>query len=248
MIKVAVIGAKGRMGATVVEAATAAEDMEVVAQLDMGDAITPDTLNGAEVAVDFTRPDATEANVTALIEAGVNVVVGTTGWTDASRGRVAEKLAARGGDLGVLIAPNFALSAVFAMAFAAKAAPYFESAEVIEMHHPNKVDAPSGTSISTATAIAAARRAAGCAPMPDATETDELGTRGGKVDGVPVHAVRLRGLTAHEEILLGNPGEQLVIRTDSFDRFSFMPGVLLAVRHVAKNKGLVLGLDKLIEI
>ncbi len=242
MIRVAVTGAKGRMGSTVVAAVTGAPDMEVVAQLDAGDPITKKTVNGAQVAVDFSVPGVTEANVHALLDAGVDVVVGTTGWTEESYARV--RTHAQEACRAVLIAPNFAMGAVLAMKFAAMAAPYFESAEVIEMHHPGKVDAPSGTAVATARGIARARAEAGLGDMPDATEMDELGSRGGRVDGVPVHAVRLRGLTASEEILLGNEGEQLVIRTDSFDRVSFMPGVLLGVRRVIGRTGLTIGLDQ----
>ena len=197
--------------------------------------ITTESVNGAQVAVDFSIPSVTESNVHALLDAGVDVVVGTTGWTEESYARVREHAEAAG--RAVLIAPNFAMGAVLAMKFAAMAAPYFESAEVIEMHHPAKVDAPSGTAVATARGIAKARAEAGLGEMPDATETDELGSRGGRVDGIPVHAVRLRGLTASEEILLGNAGEQLVIRTDSFDRVSFMPGVLLGVRRVSRPYG-----------
>ena len=242
MIRVAVTGAKGRMGSTVVAAVTGAPDMEVVAQLDAGDPITKKTVNGAQVAVDFSVPGVTEANVHALLDAGVDVVVGTTGWTEESYARV--RTHAQEAGRAVLIAPNFAMGAVLAMKFAAMAAPYFESAEVIEMHHPGKVDAPSGTAVATARGIARARTEAGLGDMPDATEMDELGSRGGRVDGVPVHAVRLRGLTASEEILLGNEGEQMVIRTDSFDRVSFMPGVLLGVRRVIGRTGLTIGLDQ----
>ena len=220
MIRVAVTGAKGRMGSTVVQAVTDAPDMEVVALFDAGDEITPQSVNGAQVAVDFSIPSVTESNVHALLDAGVDVVVGTTGWTEESYARVREHAEAAG--RAVLIAPNFAMGAVLAMTFAALAAPYFESAEV----------------------IAKARAEAGLGAMPDATETDELGSRGGRVDGIPVHAVRMRGLTASEEILLGNVGEQLVIRTDSFDRVSFMPGVLLGVRRVIGRTGLTIGLDQ----
>ena len=243
-IRVAVTGAAGRMGSTVCQAVEQAEGLELVARLDVGDTISAETLNGADVAVDFTVPSVTEANVHALIDAGVDVVVGTTGWDEESYARVREHLERpEAAGRSVLIAPNFALSAVLAMRFAAMAAPYFESVEVIELHHPNKVDAPSGTAVATARAVAAARAAAGVAPSPDATESDPLGTRGGLVDGVRVHAVRLRGLTAHEEIVLGNPGEQLTVRTDSFDRSSFMPGVVLAVREVGSLQGLSIGLD-----
>lgn len=248
-IAVAVVGAAGRMGSTVCQAVQDADGLELVARLDVGDELTPANLNGADVAVDFTHPAVTEDNVHALIDAGVDVVVGTTGWTDESYERVREHLS-RPEAVGrsVIIAPNFALSAVLTMSFAAKAARYFESAEVIELHHPNKVDAPSGTAIATARGIAAARAEAGLGPVPDATETDPDGARGAVVDGVHVHAVRLRGLTAHEEVVLGNPGEQLTIRTDSFDRASFMPGVVLAVREVGAREGLTIGLDQLLNL
>lgn len=240
-IKVAVVGALGRMGRTVCAAVEGAPDMDLVARLDVGDEIDARTLEGVDVAVEFTVPATTEANVHALLAAGVDVVVGTTGWTDEALERVREAAKATG--RSVIIAPNYALSAVLAMSFAEKAATYFESVEVIELHHPDKVDAPSGTAATTARKISEVRRAAGVAVSPDATETDPLGARGAKVDDVRVHAVRLRGLNAHEEILLGNPGEQLTIRQDSFDRSSFMPGVLLAVREVGGRGGLTYGLD-----
>ncbi|MPV49572.1 4-hydroxy-tetrahydrodipicolinate reductase [Pseudactinotalea sp. HY160] len=251
-LRVAVVGARGRMGRQVCAAVTGAADLELVAEVDpsSGDPASGRTaeeiaaLAGAvDVAVDFTVPSVTEANVHALIEAGIAPVVGTTGWTEGSLDRV--RAALDGTGLGAVIAPNFALSAVLAMRFAAMAAPYFESAEVIELHHPNKVDAPSGTAMHTARGIASARARAGLDPMPDATETG-FEARGMDVDGVRVHAVRQRGLVAHEEILFGNPGEQLTIRTDSFDRASFMPGVLLAVRAVAGRPGLTVGLDPLL--
>lgn len=248
-IRVAVTGAAGRMGTTVCRAVEEAEGLELVARLDAGDPITAENLNGADVAVDFTVPAVAEANVHALIDAGVDAVVGTTGWTEESYARVREHLAEPGAaGRSVLIAPNFALSAVLAMSLAARAARYFESAEVVELHHPNKVDAPSGTAIATARGIAAARAEAGLGPVPDATQADPLGARGAVIDGVHVHAVRLRGLTAHEEIVLGNPGEQLTIRTDSFDRASFMPGVILAVREVGARPGLTIGLDRLLDL
>ena len=252
-LRVAVLGAAGRMGATVCRAVEEAADLELVARLDAGDPVDAGSLAGADVAIDFTVPAATEANVHAVLDAGAHAVVGTTGWDDASRGRVTEHLervnAARAGQdgLGVLIAPNFGLSAVLAMTFAAKAARYFESAEVIELHHPDKVDAPSGTARHTAAAIARARSEAGLAGMPDATETG-VEARGADVDGVRVHAVRLRGLVAHEEVLFGNVGEQLVIRQDSFDRVSFMPGVLLAVREVVSRPGLTVGLENVLDL
>ncbi|PFG19341.1 4-hydroxy-tetrahydrodipicolinate reductase [Serinibacter salmoneus] len=245
-IAVAVLGAAGRMGQTTVAAIEAAEDLELVASLDMGDDVA--ALAGvADVAVDFTVPSATEANVHALIDAGVHAVVGTTGWDEDALGRVREHLSRRA-DVGALIAPNFALSAVLAMKFAEMAAPLFASAEVVELHHPRKVDAPSGTAAHTARGIAAARARAGLGPMPDATEIDPGGARGADMDGVHVHALRMTGLVAHEQVFLSNPGELLTIRTDSFDRSSFMPGVLLAVRTVAGRPGLTLGLDGYLDL
>lgn len=246
-IKVAVLGAAGRMGSTVVEAVRAAPGLEVVASIDAGDDLSRLTDVGAQVAVDFTVPSVTEANVHALIDAGIHVVVGTTGWAEDSLGRVRDHLANRPG-VGVVIAPNFALGAVLAMTFAARAARYFESVEVIELHHPDKVDAPSGTARHTAAAIGAARAQAGVGPSPDATTTALDGARGADVDGIRVHSVRLRGLIAHEEILLGNTGELLTIRHDSFDRVSFMPGVLHAVRNVGARPGLTVGLEHLLDL
>jgi 4-hydroxy-tetrahydrodipicolinate reductase len=246
-IRVAVLGAAGRMGRTVLAAVEAAADLELVAGIEAGDDVTAVRSTGAQVAVDFTVPAVTEANVHALIDARVHAVVGTTGWTEDALARVRAHLAQVPG-IGVLIAPNFALGAVLAITFAARAARYFESAEVIELHHPDKVDAPSGTARHTAAVIAAARTAAGLGAIPDATSTGLGAARGADVDGVRVHSVRLRGLVAHEEILFGNPGEQLTIRTDSFDRVSFMPGVLLAVRGVGARPGLTVGLEQLLEL
>lgn len=246
-IRVAVLGARGRMGSHVVEAVNNASDMELVAQLDVGDDIPAELKETSpDVAVDFTVPDVTEANVNALIDAGVHAVVGTTGWDRDSLKRVETRLESQ--QLGVLIAPNFSLSAVLAMSFAQQAAKWFESAEVIELHHPDKVDAPSGTAVHTAQLIAAARDEAQMGQMPDATSTSLDGARGANVAGIPVHSVRLRGLVAHEEILFGGPGEQLTIRTDSFDRVSFMPGVLAAVREIGNKPGLTVGLDQLLEL
>ncbi|MGC5616172.1 4-hydroxy-tetrahydrodipicolinate reductase [Georgenia sp. Z1491] len=256
-IRVAVVGAAGRMGQQVVGAVRAAEDLELVAELDAGDDVAAGVREaGASVAVEFAVPSASRDNVRAILDAGASAVVGTTGWTDEALAEletyvseVNERRADAGEEpLGVLVAPNFALSAVLAMSFARQAAAYFESVEVVELHHPDKVDAPSGTALSTARGIAAARREAGLADSPDATETDPDGARGANVDGVHVHAVRLRGLIAHEEVLLGNPGEQLTIRTDSFDRASFMPGVLLAARQIGGRPGLTRGLDALLDV
>ncbi len=242
MINVAVLGARGRMGSTVVRAVEEAPDLALVAALDFEDSLAAASEAGADVAVDFTVPSSAEANVHALIEAGIHAVVGTTGWTDAALTRVREHCLSAPG-VGVLVAPNFALGAVLAMRFSAAAAAYFESVEVIELHHPDKVDAPSGTASHTAAGIAAARAAAGVAVSPDATTHDPDGARGAIVDGVHVHSVRLRGLVAHEEVLMGNPGEMFTIRHDSFDRVSFMPGVLLGVRNVGRHPGLTVGLE-----
>ncbi|KGM09202.1 4-hydroxy-tetrahydrodipicolinate reductase [Cellulomonas carbonis] len=244
-IKVAVLGAGGRMGRTVCDAVEAAPGLELVARLDHDDDVAGAAV--ADVAVDFTVPSATEANVHALVDLGVHAVVGTTGWDADSLARVERRLATQP-TVGVLVAPNFALGAVLAMVFAAKAARWFESVEVVELHHPDKVDAPSGTARHTAAAVARARRDAGLGPGPDATAQSLDGARGAVVDGVHVHAVRLRGLVAHEEILLGNPGEQLTIRHDSFDRVSFMPGVLHAVRTLPGRPGLTVGLENLLDL
>ena len=250
MVRVSVIGAKGRMGSHVVDAVCAAGDMELALTLDAGDDLSAVTPANTDVAVEFTVPSVSLGNVLALVAQGVDVVVGTTGWTEERLDRVREALAAAPrADQAVFIAPNFAISAVLADYFATVAARYFESAEVIELHHPTKVDAPSGTALHTAQGIAAARRAAGLGPVPDATETDG-GSRGQVVDGIHVHAVRLRGLNAHEEVLFGNAGEQLTIRADSFDRISFMPGVLLAVRTLdaGGHAGLTVGLDRFLDL
>lgn len=241
--KVAVVGAAGRMGSEAVKAVNTAADMDLVAALGQDDSLDVLVESGAEVMIDLTVPSATETNVRFAVEHGIHAVVGTTGWTEECLADL-EALLAEHPQVGVLIAPNFAIGSILATEFAAKAAKYFESVEVIEMHHPNKVDAPSGTAVHTAKKIAEARRAAGVGKSPDATETDKGGSRGAVVDGVNVHAVRLRGLTAHQEILLGDPGQQLVIRHDSFDRTSFMPGVLLGVRQVASHPGLTVGLDR----
>ncbi len=238
--KVAVIGAGGRMGATVCAAVDAADDLDLVGRFDVGDDLGG--LAGAEVVVEFSVPDASPANVAHCVEQGVHVVVGTTGWSQDRVATLSEQLADHPG-VGVLIAPNFALGAVLMMAFAARAARFYESVEVLELHHPDKVDAPSGTAARTADLVGAAREQAGLAPVPDATTSDPHGARGARVHGIAVHSVRLRGLVAHQEVLLGNPGELLTIRHDSFDRVSFMPGVLAAVRAVADHPGVTVGLE-----
>lgn len=235
------------MGGNVVRAVDAADDLTLVAALDMHDDVAAAAHAGAHVAVDFTVPGASEANVHALIDAGIHAVVGTSGWTQDALMRVEDHLKERP-ELGVLIAPNFALGAVLAMRLSAAASKYFESVEIIELHHPDKVDAPSGTASHTAAGIAAARAEAGVGPSPDATTHDPDHARGALVHGVRVHAVRLRGLVAHEEILMGNPGEQFTIRHDSFDRSSFMPGVLLGIRQVGLHTGLTVGLENFMDL
>ncbi|MBM7051296.1 MULTISPECIES: 4-hydroxy-tetrahydrodipicolinate reductase [unclassified Rothia (in: high G+C Gram-positive bacteria)] len=247
ILKVAVVGAGGRMGSEAVRAINTAEDMDLVAALGSGDSLQELVDAGAEIVVDLTVPSVTEKNVRFAVENGMHAVVGTTGW-DTERLENLRALLAENPQVGVLIAPNFAIGSILATEFAAKAARYFDSVEVIEMHHPNKVDAPSGTAVHTARKIAEARVNAGVGESPDATEHDEGGSRGAVVDGVHVHAVRLRGLVAHQEILLGDPGQQLVIRHDSFDRASFMPGVLLGVREVAQQPGLTHGLDGYLDL
>ncbi|MDQ0077349.1 4-hydroxy-tetrahydrodipicolinate reductase [Arthrobacter oryzae] len=246
-LAVAVLGANGRMGAEAVKAVEAATDMKLVAALGRSDSLDGLVNAGAQVVVDLTVPESTEANVRFAVEHGMHAVVGTTGW-DAARLNDLEELLGRNAGVGVLIAPNFALGSVLATAFAAKAAKYFESVEVIELHHPDKVDAPSGTAVRTAQLIAAERADAGIGASPDATTTELAGARGCDVDGIRVHSVRLRGLVAHQEVLLGGPGEQLTLRHDSFDRASFMPGVLLGVRNVAGYPGLTVGLDGYLDL
>jgi 4-hydroxy-tetrahydrodipicolinate reductase len=228
------------MGQQVVEAVSAAPDLELVAVIDVGDALS--ALDGCEVIVDFTTPDAVMATLEYCIGAGIHCVIGTTGFDDARLARVAGWCAGRP-EVGVLVAPNFGIGAVLMMQFAAQAAQYFDSVEIIELHHPDKVDAPSGTARHTADLITAARAAAGCEPMPDATTQELDGARGAVVGEVRVHSVRARGLVAHQEVILGGLGETLTIRHDSMDRTSFMPGVLLGVRQVAAHPGMTVGLD-----
>ena len=243
MINVAVLGAKGRMGAEVVKAVNRDSGMSLIAALDLGDSLNQLLGSGTHVVVDFTTPDSVMANLDFLINNGINVVVGTTGFDD-KKLAIIDGLCTANPSVGVLIAPNFAIGAVLMMEFAAKAARYFESAEIIELHHPEKVDAPSGTAARTAQLMSDARKAAGLKAMPDATTTALDGARGSKVGDVPIHSVRARGLVAHQEVILGGLGETLTIRHDSLDRAGFMPGVLLGVRSVIKHPGLTHGLDK----
>lgn len=241
-IRVGVLGARGRMGSEVCKVVAAADDLELVAQLDAGDDLSEFERAGVQVVVDFTVPEVVLQNLEWVIAHGMHAVVGTTGW-DEDRLNTVRGFLLSHPNVGVMIAPNFAIGAVLLMKFAEQAAQYYESVEIVELHHPNKVDAPSGTARTTATRIAAGRAAAGLGAQPDATTVALDGARGALVDGVPVHAVRLRGLLAHEEVLFGNVGETLTLRHDSLDRTCFMPGVLLAVRNIGGRPGLAYGLD-----
>ena len=246
-IKVAVLGAKGRMGTESVKAISAADDLELVASLDLGDSLDLLKSSGAEVVLDFTTPDSVMKNLEYAITNGINVVVGTTGF-DSKRIEEVKTLLAKNSKVGAIIAPNFGLGAVLMMQFAAKAATYFESVEIIELHHPEKADAPSGTATRTAELISDARSKAKKSAMPDKTSSGLAGARGAKVGDVPIHSIRLRGLVAHQEVLLGDQGETLSIRHDSIDRSGFMPGVLLAIRSVKTRSGLTFGLENLMDI
>jgi len=244
MIKVGVLGAKGRMGATVCAAVTNADDMELTAAADIGD--SRDQLASADVVVDFTSPDAVMDNLRWCVGHGTNTMIGTSGFDEDRLAEVRSWLAEAPG-VSVLVVPNFSIGAVLMMRFAAQAAPFFESVEVIELHHAGKVDAPSATAARTASLIAAARSDAGLGPAPDATTTALAGARGADVAGVRVHAVRLAGLVAHQEVLLGGHGEVLTIRHDSLDRSSFMPGVLAGIRAAGSlAPGLTVGLDTIL--
>jgi 4-hydroxy-tetrahydrodipicolinate reductase len=245
-MKVAVLGAKGRMGTETSAAIRDAKDLELVAQLDLGDSLDQLVTSGAQVVVDFTHPDAVMKNLEFAITNGINVVVGTTGFDDAKLAKLKTLLAANP-KVGALIAPNFALGAVLMMQFSQVAAKYFESVEIIELHHANKVDAPSGTAIRTAQMITDVRKQNSKAAMPDATKDGLAGARGATVGDVPIHSVRSHGYVAHQEVIFGDPGETLSIRHDSINRAGFMPGVLLGVREVVKHPGLTVGLEKFME-
>ncbi|MDQ4053100.1 MAG: 4-hydroxy-tetrahydrodipicolinate reductase [Actinomycetota bacterium] len=241
-IKVGVLGARGKVGSEVCRAVEAADDTELVAEIDADDDIDGLVTGGAEVVVDFTNPDVVMDNLEFCIDHGIHAVVGTTGFDegrlDILRGWLESTPAT-----GVLVAPNFSIGAILMMRFAAEAAPFYESVEVVELHHPDKVDAPSGTARRTAELVARARRDAGRPPVPDATSTGLDGARGADVDGVRVHALRVRGLVAHQEVVLGGLGETLTIRHDSMDRASFTPGVLTGVRQIRSRPGLTVGLE-----
>ena len=246
-IRVAVLGARGRMGLEVCRAIKATSDLELVAEIDLGDSLDLLKSSKAEVMVDFTTPESVMGNLKFAIETGIHSVVGTTGF-DKARIDSLKNLLAANPKVGLLVAPNFGLAAVLMMQFAATAARYFESAEIIELHHPEKADAPSGTATRTAELMSEAREKAKLAPMPDKTSKSLDGARGAKVGDIPIHSVRLRGLVAHQEVLFGEKGETLTIRHDSLDRSGFMPGVLLGVREVSKNPGLTVGLEHYLKL
>lgn len=244
-LRVGVLGARGRMGAEVCKAVNAAEDMELVAMVDAGDWLFNVSDAGADVVIDFTRPDVVMDNLHWCMDQGIHAVVGTSGFTPDRLAQLNTWLAAKP-ELGVVIAPNFGIGAVLMMRFAQQAARYFESTEIIERHHPNKVDAPSGTAMRTAELVAAARAEASMGAPPDATSQTVHGARGAEVDGIRVHSVRSAGSIAHQEVVFGAAGETLILKHDSVDRASFMPGVLLAARRVRSLPGLTFGLDSLL--
>jgi|SRR5437588_6876778 len=246
-IRVGVLGAAGRMGAETCRAVEAAEDLELVAGLGPKDDLGALVDAGAEVVVDFTTPDAVMGNLEFCVGAGLSCVVGTSGFDDDRLGTLRRWLAGQP-RVGVLVAPNFCIGAVLMMRFAAQAARFFESVEIVELHHPDKVDAPSGTARRTAELVAQARAAAGCPPLPDATTSSLPGARGAEVAGIPVHALRVRGLVAHQEVVLGGVGETLTVRHDSLNRASFMPGVLVGVRRVRDVPGLTVGLEAFLDL
>jgi 4-hydroxy-tetrahydrodipicolinate reductase len=245
MIRVGVLGARGRMGSEVVRAVEAAKDMEVVAAIDADDPLQALVDAGAQVVVDFTHPDVVLGNLEFCIANGIHCVVGTSGFDNEKLAAV-ERLLADRSDVGVLVAPNFGIGAVLLMRFSEIAARYYESAEIIELHHPRKADAPSGTAAHTARLIAAARE--GMDPMPDATTQEEPGARGAVVDGVRVHSLRISGMIAHQEVVFGGESETLTLRQDSLHRTSFMPGVVLGVREIVGRPGLAVGLDKYMDL
>jgi len=246
-IKVGVLGARGRMGATTVAAINETDDLELVAALDLGDDIAQLVSNGAQVVVDFTHPDSVMNNLEYAIRNGISVVVGTTGF-DSNKLETIKGWLAANPNVGALIAPNFGLGAVLMMQFAAQASKYFESVEIIELHHPNKADAPSGTAARTAELINEARASVNKEAMPDATTSGLEGARGATIGDVHIHSVRLRGLVAHQEVVLGELGETLTIRHDSIDRTGFMPGVLLGIRKVVATPGLTFGLEHFLDL
>jgi 4-hydroxy-tetrahydrodipicolinate reductase len=246
-MKVGVLGARGKVGSEVCRAVSAADDLALVAEVDADDELDTLVSSGAEAVVDFTHPDVVMDNLEFCIDHGIHAVVGTTGF-DQQRLDTLRGWLENAPGTGVLVAPNFSIGAILMMRFATIAAPFYESVEVVEMHHPTKADAPSGTARRTAELVAAARREAGLGPVPDATTTALEGARGVDVEGIRVHALRVRGLVAHQEVLLGGLGETLTIRHDSLDRVSFTPGVLVGLRAVASHPGLTVGLEHFLDL
>ena len=245
-MKVAVLGAKGRMGAETVAAIQSASDLTLSSALDLGDSLDQLIKTGTEVVIDFTHPDSVMKNLEFAINNCIHVVVGTTGFDDKKLSDL-KNLLSKNPKVGALIAPNFGLGAVLMMQFSQKAAQYFESVEIIELHHANKVDAPSGTAIRTAELITDARKQSKKSAMPDASKTIIPGARGAKVGDVPIHSIRSHGYVAHQEVIFGDAGETLSIRHDSINRAGFMPGVLIGVRNVATHPGLTIGLENYME-
>jgi 4-hydroxy-tetrahydrodipicolinate reductase len=246
-IRVGVLGALGKVGSEVCRAVEAADDTELVARIDADNELDDLVTSGAQVVVDFTHPDVVMDNLEFCLDHGIHAVVGTTGFDDDRLETLKGWLSDAPG-VGVLVAPNFSIGAILMMRFAATAAPFYESVEVVELHHPDKADAPSGTARRTAQLIAAARREAGSAPIPDATSSALDGARGADVDGIRVHGLRIRGLVAHQEVVLGGLGETLTIRHDSLDRASFTPGVLAGVRAIGSHPGLTVGLETFLDL
>jgi 4-hydroxy-tetrahydrodipicolinate reductase len=250
-VKIGVFGAAGRMGGEVCRAVVADPDLELAAAVDprLPDAplevsreglavgARPDAMAGVDVAIDFTVASSARANARWCADHGVHAVVGTSGLTDADVGELRAAFTAS----NCLVAPNFAIGAVLMIRLAELAAPFFETAEIIELHHDGKADAPSGTALHTAERLAAAS----AQWAPDPTRVEHVpGARGATgAGGIHVHSVRLRGIVAHQEILLGTTGQTLTIRHDSYDRTSFMPGVVLAAKRVADHPGVTVGLD-----
>jgi 4-hydroxy-tetrahydrodipicolinate reductase len=246
-IRVGVLGALGKVGSEVCRAVEEADDTELVARIDADDELEELVSSGAQVVVDFTHPDVVMDNLEFCLDHGIHAVVGTTGFDD-DRLETLRRWLDNAPGVGVLIAPNFSIGAILMMRFAATAAPFYESVEVVELHHPDKADAPSGTARRTAQLIAAARREAGSGPIPDATSSGLDGARGAEVDGIRVHGLRIRGLVAHQEVVLGGLGETLTIRHDSLDRASFTPGVLVGVRSIGSRPGLTVGLEEFLDL
>ena len=245
-IKVSVLGAKGKMGSEVIKAINHAQDLELVASIDQNDSFDLVKNSGCSVAVDFTTPDSVMKNIELLIKAGISPIVGTTGIDD-KKIEIIKKLSSDNGNIPVRVVPNFSVGAILMMRFAKMATKFYDSVEIIEYHHAQKVDSPSGTAVRTAKLIAQERKENNLKGNPDATVSEIPGSRGSKIDGIPVHAVRMQGLVAHQEVIFGSSGENLTIRHDSFDRASFMPGVLLAIRNINKTPGLTIGIDDLIK-